>query len=157
MSGGDGHNIELEVPSHGKWGTIANVVATTVAILVAVASILKPNDPVNKSSYEELKGAIEKNSQEISKNHEDTMALKNYLEGYMKGVGHINPIPGPSSSAVIVPMDKSKLNGPVVAAPPSNLGPKTVVLIPTVTPPPVPPMSPPPQHKKLPEYSDLGK
>lgn len=158
MSGNDhnnDHHIEFTLTGGNKVRVWANVIGVAVAILIGVASMLKPSDPVNKASYEELKAAIEANSKEIGKNHDDVVSLKNYLEGYMKGVGSTYPIPGPSSTAVLVPMDKSKLHGPVIKEGPSNLGTKTVVLIPTVNPPPVPDMGPPPQQVKIQNYTDL--
>lgn len=149
------HHIEFTLSGGNKVRVWANVIGVAVAILIGVASMLKPSDPVNQASYEELKTAIEANSKDINRQHEDIVSLKNYLEGYMKGVGSTYPIPGPSSSAILVPMDKSKLNGPVIKEGPSNLGTKTVVLIPTVSPPPVPSMGPPPQQVKIPSYTDL--
>ena len=165
-------HIEIDVPHGSRIHRWLNIIATGGAVAIAVASILKPADPLNKASYDELKGAIEQNQKEISRTHEDTISLKNYMEGYMKGIGSVYPIPGPSSSAMMVPigsggapgtagsvtlapMDRSKLSRPIIAQPPSNLGPKTVVLIPTVTPPPLPVMNPPPQQTKLPNYGDL--
>ena len=150
-------NIEFTVSHNSKVGMWVNVIATVAAVLMGLASILKPADPANQASYDELKKAVEKNSQDIARAHDDTVALKNYLEGYMSGIGNAYPIPGPSSSAVLVPVDRSKLKGTMVVQPPSNLGPKTVVLIPTVTPPPVPSLSPPPQPAKLPDYATLTK
>lgn len=152
---GDDHQIEFTLTGGNKVRIWANVIGVSVAILIGVASMLKPSDPVNQASYEELKTAIEANSKEISRNHDDVVSLKNYLEGYMKGVGATYPIPGPSSSALLVPMDRSKLYGPVIKEGPSNLGSKTVVLIPTVNPPPVPSMGPPPQQVKIQNYTDL--
>lgn len=139
------HKIELLK----QW---ANIIATTAALLTGVAAVMKPNDPVNKASYEELKSALEQSQKNELQNHEDIMALRNYLEGYFKGSGvpvvlpTVSPLPSaaPSASAAAVPRPPA-----TVAAT------ATVAVVTTAPPPPLPSLHSKPPAQHLPSYDDL--
>jgi len=89
--------IDLGPPSSssGRRGKIVislkswtNIVATGAALIAGVAAYAKPADKsAAKASYEELKKAVEENAQNDKQNHEDIVALRNFLEGYFKGTG----------------------------------------------------------------------
>jgi len=78
----------------GPTGTISlkvrswtNIVATTAALAAGLAAFAKPPDhSAAKASYEELKKAVETNASNNKQNHEDIVALRNFLEGYVKGM-----------------------------------------------------------------------
>ena len=63
-----------------------NIVATLMALGAGTAAFAKPTDTsVTQASYEELKKAIEANARDNKQNHEDILALRNFLDGYLKG------------------------------------------------------------------------
>jgi hypothetical protein len=144
------HKVELLK----QW---ANIIATTAALLTGVAAVMKPNDPVNKASYEELKSALEQSQRNEVQNHEDIMALRNYLDGYFKGSGvpvvlpSVSPLPSaaPSASAAASAPRPPHDAG---AFPPATA---TVAVVTTAPPPPLPSLHSKPPTKQLPNYDDL--
>jgi hypothetical protein len=59
-----------------------NAISIIAALATSITAALKPNDPINKASYEELKKAVEQLNKNDTRNHEDIMAIHSYLESY---------------------------------------------------------------------------
>ena len=84
--GGSPSSIPPTDPKAQRLRSLANIIATTAALLTAVAAIFKPQDQtVNRATYEQLKGSIEQTNQYVKQEHDDTVALHNYLTGYFAG------------------------------------------------------------------------
>jgi len=125
----------------------ANVIATTAALLTAVAAINKPQDQtVSKNTYEQLKSAIEHTNQDVKENHDDMVALHNYLLGYYAGDQFALP---PLSSIKSITIDAG-ISAPV----PTTAAAATVAAVPRpkhdtitlkITPPQTAQMAAPPQ------------
>jgi len=141
------HKIEL-------LKTWANVIATAAALITAVAAAVKPNDPVNKASYEELKTVIEQIQKNDVQNHEDIMALRTYLDGYYKGTGIpiVLPPVGPLSAASAAPVSST---AQIVLVKPSPSSSAVVAVATSSPPPPLPNLHSKPPEQKLPNYDDL--
>lgn len=79
----------------------AAIIASVAALVTAIGAFLKPpQEPAAKAAYETLSSAVKSNSEEIAKNHDDILALRNYMEGFAKGV---RVSPATSSSITIYP------------------------------------------------------
>jgi hypothetical protein len=101
--GGDGDSIPPTDPKAQRLRSWANIIATSTALLTAAIAVIKPQDQtVAKNSYEQLKTSIEQTNEAVKQNHEDMVALHNYLQGYFAGAPAFAP-PPISSSAPIPP------------------------------------------------------
>lgn len=149
MGDNERDNIEFTISGddHKSVKRWVNIVATAVAIGIATASAMKPADPMGEKSYAELKKAIETCGSDAKQNHDDIIALRNFLEGYTRAAVPI-PAPPPGASSVYVPV---KIHTPARPGG-SALG---VAVLPAPSPPDLPKLGPPPQSQKLPEYGDL--
>lgn len=134
---------------HRRVKVWANVIATAAAIAIGLAGALKPPDPVGKTSYDELKKAIEANESVAKQNHDDIMALRNYLDGYLRSSVPV-PVPmSPSGSlSLVVPVKMQKPARPGASA-------SAVVVLPAPSAPPLPKIGSQPAAPKIPEYGDL--
>jgi hypothetical protein len=143
--------IPSTAPRNQKIKQWTNVIATGAALIMAVAAAIKPNDPVNKAGYQELKSAIEQSQKNEIQNHDDIVALRNYLDGYFKGTGTPLVLPPTSSSApppsahpknavVVVKARSSSAIAMATAAPP---------------PPPLPDFHVNPPVKPVANYDDI--
>jgi hypothetical protein len=125
---------------HGRLKAWTNFIATAAALLVAAAAILKPQDhSTARASYDELKKAVDENSQNDRRNHEDLVALRNYMDGYLKGAGAATSLP----SSMPVP----STSGSARAIPPA----------PVATMPPLPVLHPEPKPHNLPDFDAVMK
>ena len=108
----DGKEIELHIggedsvpptdPKAQQLRSWANIIATTTALLTAVVAIVKPQDQtVNRNTYEQLKTSIEQTNESVKQNHDDMVALHNYLQGYFAEKTTL--VLPPLSSATSVP------------------------------------------------------
>jgi hypothetical protein len=83
---GGGDSTPPTDPKAQRLRSWANIIATTAALLTAVAAIFKPQDQtVNRNTYEQLKHSIEETNDSVKQNHDDTVAMHNYLAGYFAG------------------------------------------------------------------------
>lgn len=137
LTGGDHHRLKI-------W---ANIIVTLAALVIGIAGAVKPANPVVKVSYDELKKAIEGNEQSTRQNHEDIVALRNFLEGYMRSAPLLQAAPSGSSS-VAIPVEIKKTSVP-------SLSSKAVMVVPTASAPPLPRLSQPLPSSRLPEFVDL--
>lgn len=118
----------------------ANVIATVAALITALAAATKPPDPAPKASYEELKKAVEQNSQDNLRNHEDIAAMRAYIEGYMRGAAPQQTQPVLSASTLRQP---------------ASYGAIRAMTPPPTSPPPPPEVHRPAEPRKLPEYDSI--
>jgi hypothetical protein len=80
----------------------ANIIATTAALVTAVGALLKPADTTaTKNTYEQLKASIEETNNVVKQDHDDMVALHNYLQGYFASNTQIMlpPMGGSSGSS----------------------------------------------------------
>jgi hypothetical protein len=122
-------------PKNKRMKSLANIIATTAALVTAVGALLKPTDTtVTEKSYSQLKTAIEHTAQDVKQNHDDMVALHNYLLGYYAGDQFSLP---PLSSSTIVVDAGAMVSGMASAAqPPVSVPTSLTVPIPSPTPQP---------------------
>jgi len=142
-------------PKAQRYKGLASILVAAAAFITAMAAIFKPQDTTStRNSYNELRTAVEQNTKENQQNHDDIVALHNYLDGYFKGEGTPISLPPLSPTAVtsssstatafLVPLDRTKLHG-------SDGG-----LVPfTVVAPPLPSVHTASSSRKLPEFDTL--
>jgi len=158
--------IKIEIPLTGsdhptdpkaqRYKGLASLLIAAAAFITAMAAIFKPQDKTDtKATYNELKAAVEQNSREDQQNHDDLIALRNYLDGYFKGEGRpiaLPPISSASSSstatALLVPIDRNRLH---------DAGTQIALVVPTASAPPLPTIRPVPTAQKLPDFDSLMK
>lgn len=82
---GDSH-IEFDIGGHDhdpktmRLRSWSNIIATAGALFIGCMAFFKaPDETANKAVYQELKTAIEENSEQIQKNHDDIMILKSFM------------------------------------------------------------------------------
>lgn len=138
-----------------------NFIATTAALLAAVAGLLKPQDhTATKNSYEELRKAIELSNAESKKNHDDMTALHNYLEGYfssnesMKIPQLSQPSPSPQPSAVHPGGTGKKIANPHTIT--FGVSPTSGAPYAPSAPEPLPPIHDQADYKPLPSYDSVA-
>lgn len=90
---------------------IANIIATVTALVMAVAAFFKPNDPINKTAYEELKTAIQINTDNTRENHEDISAIRMYLDGYLASSLVVSSGDG-GTKATVIPLTIHPVSSP---------------------------------------------
>src|SRR5512135_1124557 len=155
-SGGDS-----EPPSDPKAQQLkswANIIATTAALLTAVAAIFKPQDQtVNRNTYEQLKTSIEQTNQDVKQTHDDMVALHNYLAGYFAGNNTfaLPPIAAASTVDAGAPVPTATV---VITSPPHRDagGPITFVIPPATKAYPLPTIGAPPITQKLPTFDSVA-
>ena len=101
-----GHDSDYPTdPKAQRLKSWANIIATTAALLGAVVALYKPQDQsVNKVSYEQLKSEIEHVNADVKQNHDDIVALHNYLLGYFAGDSFsLPPLSTPKSIVISNP------------------------------------------------------
>lgn len=113
----------------------ANAIATVAALVAGTAAVTKPEDPAPKVSYDELRKAVEKNSEDNLRNHEDVAAMRAFLDGYTRAQ---QAPPVPSASAPRAPASRGSVRAMTPPAPSA--------------PPPLPELHRPQEATKLPEY-----
>lgn len=115
---------------------VALLVALTT-MLTSATAFLRPNETSARKSYDLLSKALEAEAKSNAQNHDDIVALRGYLEGYVKSRELPHSLAVESATP---PPDR-----PHAAVPP----PQTVVKVtPVEKPPPPPPLgttSPPPR------------
>lgn len=83
---GSGDSEPPTDPKAQRLKSWANIIATTAALLTAVAAVFKPQDQtVNRNTYEQLKASIESTNEDVKRNHDDMVVLHSYLQGYFAG------------------------------------------------------------------------
>jgi hypothetical protein len=103
--GGDDESVVTD-PKAQRLKSWANIIATTAALLTAVAAIFKPQDQtINRNTYEELRTAVTQVDSEVKQNHDDMVALHNYLAGYFANNSTLTLPPLSSATSAIVIMD----------------------------------------------------
>ncbi len=144
----------------------ANIIATTAALIAGVAGILKPQDQTaGRQSYNELKSAIEQSSKDDRQNHDDIVALRNFLDGYLNATGKTvalptssppppppagspSPSPSPSPTATAKPK-RWTFNG--------DAGASSMAYAPAAPAPALPDLHTPPPIQQLPNYDQVVK
>lgn len=72
-------------PQAARMKSLANVIATTAALVGAFGALMKPTDnSATKAGYEQLAVSLKAISEENAKLHDDQVALRSYLDGYVK-------------------------------------------------------------------------
>jgi len=90
---GGGESEPPTDPKAQRLRSWANIIATTAAMLTAVAAVFKPQDQtVNRNTYEQLKASIEHTNEDVKQNHEDMVAIHSYLQGYFAGSAAFAPL-----------------------------------------------------------------
>lgn len=123
----------------GRLKGVAALLTAIAALIAAVAAINKPTDtePTRKA-YEALARDIRELSMQVNRNHADTRALRDYVDGYMRGrdgtrVDAGAPVDGGVGSGFGGFGPMPGLMGPPITEPP-------------VGPDEVPPVGPPPKR-----------
>ncbi len=158
---GESDSIPPTDPKAQQLKSWANIIATTAALVTAIMAIVKPQDQtVNRNTYDQLKTSIEQTNQEIKQNHDDMVALHNYLTGYFAANSSVN-LPPLSSSAVSsspqipdagTPKQQSLV--PIIRKlPPAP----TAMASPAQMPYPLPDIHPPPSAAALPNFDSVAK
>jgi hypothetical protein len=145
---GDEIEFTFTGKDHRRLKVWANAVATAAAIVIGLAGALKPPDPVGKTSYDELKKAIESNESAVKQNHEDIVALRNFLDGYLKSSIQVPVSTASGAASFVVPVKIQKPSKPGASA-------SAVVVLPAPSAPQLPKIGTQPSAAKLPEYGDL--
>jgi hypothetical protein len=72
--------------------SLAALIASVAALIAALTALWKPTDtePTRKA-YEALASDIRELSKQVNQNHADTMALRDYVNGYVQGRLHRYP------------------------------------------------------------------
>jgi hypothetical protein len=111
---GEGDSVPPTDPKAQQLRSWANIIATTTALLTAVVAIVKPQDQtVSRNTYEQLKTSIEQTNESVKQNHDDMVALHNYLQGYFAEKTTLvlpplsSALPAPSASSVAPPATTS--------------------------------------------------
>lgn len=141
---GGGSDSTPPDPKAQRLKSWANIIATTAALLTAVAAIFKPQDQtVSRNTYEQLKTAIEQTQQDVKQNHDDMVALHNYLAGYYAGnssfsLPPLQQTPGvDAGAAMVIPLAH---DAGVIVVPPASHTPYPLPTVATANPPaPLPP------------------
>jgi len=121
---------------------IAEFIVATTTLALAAAAYLKPETSARKS-YDVLAHVVEDQSKALTQNHDDIVALRNYLDGYTKSQ---------AEHAVAYQITSAVPPTPGAAAP----APKTIVKIKRVDPPPpVPSASPKPLTYEAKSYKSV--
>ena len=82
----DGIDESPTDPKAQRLKSFANIIATSAALIGAVAALYRPQDQtINKNTYEQLKTEIEHTNADVKQNHDDMVALHNFLLGYFAG------------------------------------------------------------------------
>ena len=116
--------------------SLATLIAAITAMVIACGSLVKPQDhSVAKKSYEELTKAVEDLDKAEDKNHDDIVALRAFLEGYLK----------------------AQEDAPTFPPPPVDAGTRTIPTVRVKSTPPLPSASPKPNIRQVPEFSTVVK
>ena len=139
----------------------ANIIATTAALLTGVAAIVRPQDQtVNRNTYDQLKASIEQTNAAVKKDHDDMVALHNYLSGYFAGNATIVLPPLSSSSSPPSPVPAPSTRRQAQANPPAPAPTITFGILPAPAPPaapfPLPPVSSVTSAVPLPEFDSVA-
>lgn len=79
--------VSLSPEQKSKWAHVASVATASAAIVAAVLSYLKDRPETKaKASYEVLAQKLDGIAAEQKKLHEDDVALRNYLDGYLRAM-----------------------------------------------------------------------
>lgn len=117
--------------------SLATLITAIAALTIAVGKACQaPQEPAAKAAYNELAEAVKANSESASRNHDDIVGLRGYLDGVLKSEGIIpvndagtfpttftdagkvtivtqaTPTTSTTAVAVLVPLDRSKLKPP---------------------------------------------
>ena len=108
--------------------SIANSITAVTALIVAISGLItmtlkKFEEKEAKTGYEEVSKVIDGMNAEITRNHENLMELRNYLDGYFKSqAAFLSGLPAAlrSSISTAVVFD-SKIDHPYASAQPSSV------------------------------------
>lgn len=79
--------MSLSTEQKSKWAHVASIATALAAIVAAVFSYIKERPETKaKASYELLAQKLDTLAAEQKKLHDDDVALRNYLDGYLRGV-----------------------------------------------------------------------
>jgi hypothetical protein len=99
LGGGGGSDSTPPDPKAQRLKSWANIIATTAALVTAVGALIRPQDQTaTKNAYEQLKTSIEQTNQNVQSNHDDVVALHNYLQGYFASNAQVSLPPLSGSS-----------------------------------------------------------
>jgi hypothetical protein len=72
-------------PTNPRVRSLTNIVVTATALITAITALVKPQDTsVTKASYEELAASLKTMGEQNAKLHDDQVALRSYIDGYVK-------------------------------------------------------------------------
>jgi hypothetical protein len=116
--------VELRRQKRSRAERAAALFTALAALITALGAVYKPEVSARRS-YDEMSKGLEKLSKDAQQNHDDIVALRNYLDGYTK-------------SRETTPVTVSNTPSSAAGAP-AGLGPNTPVLIKPTRPMPEPP------------------
>lgn len=133
---------------------LKHVAATATALAAIVTSLVallrEPQEPKARSSYETLAKKVEELQGAQRQQHDDTVAMRGYLEGYLKSLRENQQTLAEAPAPVILrPITRPRVDGDGV--PDSNSKPVLKPLPPPSLPKPAPrpPLAPLPDFGKL--------
>jgi hypothetical protein len=127
----DSDPTELKRQKKSRIERVAIFISALAALATAIGAIYKPEVSARKA-YEEMSKGLEKVSKDSVQNHDDIVALRNYLDGYTKA-RELTPVTVTSASSPSLTMGPPVIITPThpTPAPPVIKNTKTVY-----TPPP---------------------
>lgn len=160
-------DIEIPLPGGASWPPNpraerikmwANVISTAAALIIAIAAAIKPPDGgAAEQVYQENVRQIQLLHEEQVKQHEDIMALRRYLDDYLRSSTVVGPNDkgftqpaNPNAPVVLIPIDKSKIR----VLPGPNAQP--IMVLPAGTPPPLPDLHPAPDPVRITDFQKLA-
>jgi len=61
-----------------------SITISILALIISIISLFRPEDPMNKASYEEIKKVIEQTQKNNDQNHRNNVVIYNYLKLYVE-------------------------------------------------------------------------
>jgi hypothetical protein len=133
---------------------LAALVAALAALVTAIGALIhRPPEEDAKTAYDTLSKAVEKVSDDTTKNHDDIVGLHNFLEGYMRAKEVSNATDAGSTAVTVIvpptpPPPVAPATKPAVwggsGKPIASAAPRVVAL---------PPPSPSPSPYKAPSFA----
>lgn len=137
--------------------TWTNVIVTGAAIVIAIAGLARAADSgTSEQVYKEMSRQLAVQNQINEHQHQDIMALRQYLDDYLRSSTVVGPRDkgitqplNPNAPVILIPVDKNRIR----VSPGPNSQP--VLVLPAGTPPPLPDLNAEPDPFKITEYKDL--
>jgi len=101
--------------------SVSTVIASVTALIVAVGGLLrKPEEPAARATYEEMGQSVKELTEAATRNHDDIVALRGYVDGVSRSAVMAAPSASSAASArpALVPVHQKAGGPPKINAPP---------------------------------------